>query len=752
MKRNFWILTSSIVLFALVLVVGAVFFMLRVSKGEVRVADTVPEPVAADPMAPADPALLSKPLDPWSIEPVPVDTMYLVLPLVHDDRVTSVSEGLLTRVQEGIIPGISRSMGITRGDYTKGMIGRMSEYSPSGETKLTDEVIQDIAQFINPSHVVSGSYEVQDSHWLISVRVESGDETWEKSFDLPEGNFFQAQREVALWMVECGALVVEEGQKNLIEMLPYGERVSSYKSELYVEMNNDPNHEEWGALVEQFGENDLHQFYRMIAAVNAEDLEMIQKLTPPPLEKDASLFARLSRIKSLKYQGEAAAACHERELTMAIYPGIIGQGYFYIYDTFSKGQKREEFVHSVEQWCKRVSQYPLAKVMEGDAFLDAAWDFRGNGFSNTVSQSAWDNFYKYGDKGVASLETALASGIPEPFAAQLLVTLKSAIQHDRMGALKVHKMTKERYPDEMDTWHTFLNFTRPRWGGSQFEAMKMIDDAMASRPNNYKFGKLAVRFHEVEAQIYTDYSNMDYIKDYFVQFPETKYQYIDAFERLNAKDSPDYLVAYGLSVAAMLDDQDLIQKALVDHPGVTKSLNANTAYYNWLGRTRLYVVYGCLLQGQWEELRELMEVIRSEDEIFRDKSKWRNVTFNDPWGYVNAYEAFAQAMTDDIDAGIEKLESIKPHKDRMTWLPYIRAHFNRMEQVDLDALVEYQEKEPQSVKPYYIRALHLLKQGKRDEALKEIDATKDLSGDPWIAVTNEVMELLEESQEVKVTE
>lgn len=740
MKRNFLILLFS--------VMSLIFFR----GAAISDSEAIPEPVAANPMKPADPALLSKPLDPWSIEPVRVDTMYLVLPFLWEGKTGGLGTTLMTEAQEGLIPCLSRDMGITRSGYTREMIKSMSDYSNNTDVvELTDSVVKDVIKFSHPSHVISGSYTVKDGRLIVSVQVEEGKNKWTKNFDLPENHLFQFRRDIVQWMVECGALKVkDERARALSGMLPYGEGVMTYGDKLYGEMTSDPHHQEWDALIKMYGENDYHQFLRMCAAVKAKDMEMVKKLTPGPLGEKAAFFERLARKQSLKYQQKLDAASHELELVIAVYPGIFGQANAYFNYTFSEGQKREEFVHAVEEWCKRVSQYPLANVMAGEAMRDAAWDYRGTGFANTVTPTAWKKFDEFGRKGIVFLEAAMKCGIPEPNAVHHLMTLKMAVERNHEEAMKLHRRTCTRYPDEHDTWFTIMEFTRPRWGGTHQQVMQLIDEAITSRPKNYHFAQLAVDYHFGEAAYEDDQNDWAQIKTYFKNHPDRREQLIKATKPMLVEDAPDPLKGYALSVWAMAQDREMIQKILLEYPNVIDDLTEANCHRNRVGYSRYQVLYHMVGLGQWKKLCKVLPVIRKEDEEYRKiEGKEYCVADTSGWDAFEAYEALAIAMDGDFDEGIELLEKMSPHPTRFLYLLYIRAHYaclTRKDFEDLEAFAKYYTDDPD---PNYIRALYYLKKKDDGYAMKELEEAKKLTGTPWVSLKNEVLEFLERHPEVE---
>jgi hypothetical protein len=745
MKRNLLILVIAGACVITLLILGVVGLVLWMKANDQSLFD-VPNPVAADPMAPADPALLSKPLDPWSIDPVPVDTMYLVMPFVNEDHLVTIDGfDFMFHLQEAMFPGMSRGMGINRNNFTKTMLRRLCEYSPDRSCLLTKEIQEDVITYMKPTHLVEGAYSEKNGEWLISMTIEEGDNHWEKDFVFPTGHHIETRIGIVTWMVECGAFPVESQLREYIGICPYGKNVFRFEGELYEAMRNDPRHDEWDRVFKEEGENPINRFYRILAATNAEDEKMANQLMPTPLDEDGYMYDFIARSVALNFLKKKSASIHEREMIMALYPGMIDQAKVYIYRTFSKGQKREAYLHSVDQWQSRVSQYPDTDLMKGDAYHSAAWDHRGNGWVSTVSGNSMGKYVQYGSIASKCYETCLSNNIPEPYVVGRLINTNEGRACGASGSSKQwHLKTAKRYPDQRETWRAMLNYSRPRWGGSDKAAMNMIDVSMTLRPKNLDFGKNAIDYHEIEAQLYSDKNDWSYFKKYCDQFPARKKQVIAGFDRLRAKEAPEHLASLAACVATMLEDSSLVHQIVTDHPDVFDSISSNTTYGNWFGQTRRRVIYSLIFLGEWERAKKALKITRKSDEYYRSKDRGEMLSFLDDRQYIDSYEALAEAMLGEKDKGIKIIEGLPPHPDCLTMIPYIRAHFNEMEKADYEALLEFQKHYPNDPDPFYIRALAALKQGWYDSALHEIKTAEMQSGKPWAAIKNEVMELLEE--------
>jgi hypothetical protein len=664
-------LVGALVLIVAALALGVFYFARMTPK---RVPANIPDPVPEKIIPPADPGLLSKPADPWTVAPVPIKSVLLVMPFRHDEVYDDTGRTLVDVICHRWSIDMQRDFAIIPLVNVNRMISKMSVYTKTYDYRFEKAVEDAITQFTKPTHRLRGTWREENGAWIIDAEFNARDKAMTETFRVPAGNDLQASHEIIRWMVEVGDFGLEPATAALLLTPTCGPTILSGKDPRYEKLFSDPHDPTWDALFAASPHSARLINACMGAAVHAKDSAMIDQLDPGVLEPGAPVALHLARRQRFDYLKQKDAARHELELIMAKYPGLMSKARDYTFDFFEQGEFRDDYMQGVQEWHRRSRPSSLADSWLAGAHKQVAWDYRGSGWANTVSDNAWRQFRSHNEQGILLLEKTLKDAPPTPYVCEELCQIYGSNgPGEKMHA--VHEILIRQWPDCIDTWYAVLNYTRPRWGGSNEEAMALIDRAMASRPNNAAMGSLAVYYHHGESAIEFKQSIWyNKVSDYAKAHPDRARQLREAGARLASPLAKDEDAAVAVNVAAMLDDDKLAGIAVTNHPDLYKYIRYR-AYSSWYGTTMARAAFAYAGVGNWEKLKAVSDLAQKDDDALwaSGQTPWEIVFWDKPAGEY--LRAVLDAMTGDPQKGIARLEVITKDNGRCITLNYLRVKF-----------------------------------------------------------------------------
>lgn len=121
---------------------------------------------------------------------------------------------------------------------------------------------------------------------------------------------------------------------------------------------------------------------------------------------------------------------------------------------------------------------PVRTVLDGQYYVQAAWNARGSGWANAVSDEGWKLFSERLDKAAKILEAAYAQYPDEGGIARLMMTVElgQGQGRDRLElwfqrAIKVN-------PDDYDAYCAKEWYLQPRWHGSLDDTLSFGDECV----------------------------------------------------------------------------------------------------------------------------------------------------------------------------------------------------------------------------------------------------------------------------------
>jgi hypothetical protein len=131
----------------------------------------------------------------------------------------------------------------------------------------------------------------------------------------------------------------------------------------------------------------------------------------------------------------------------------------------------------VQTWGQRNPSSVTATIALAESYASYAWDARGSGFSNSVSESGWKLFGERMEKAKAILDknSALATKCPDWYIAMQKVAQGQSWELPQATALFQQAVKFE--PDYSYYYRIYANYLLPKWSGEDGDASRFAEQA-----------------------------------------------------------------------------------------------------------------------------------------------------------------------------------------------------------------------------------------------------------------------------------
>lgn len=171
----------------------------------------------------------------------------------------------------------------------------------------------------------------------------------------------------------------------------------------------------------------------------------------------------------------------------------------------------------VDQWCAQQPGSAVAHLVRGRALMERAWDARGHGTADSVSDSGWELFRDYLEQAEQELEQAaqLDAGDPTPWS--FLIEVARGLQQGTEVARQRFKEATRRDPLHWGAHSQMLSILCAKWGGAHEEMFAFARQAAANAGPGSDLGTLVIKAH-IERWLYFSFEDDDkgaevYLKD-----------------------------------------------------------------------------------------------------------------------------------------------------------------------------------------------------------------------------------------------
>lgn len=155
------------------------------------------------------------------------------------------------------------------------------------------------------------------------------------------------------------------------------------------------------------------------------------------------------------------------------YPGATSDMYFNVLKLAcirahaeSGSDRMERARLAAEKMLEKFPKSHLAPNLLVEWHLDRAWDARGSGYADTVSERGWETFKTEIRKAAADLKPLLESSdtIAATYASAIAIAMAGNAPLDEMRKLAV-KLSKSRHAENAELHRAIMQYLLPRWHG-----------------------------------------------------------------------------------------------------------------------------------------------------------------------------------------------------------------------------------------------------------------------------------------------
>ncbi|MGZ5027189.1 MAG: DUF4034 domain-containing protein [Methylobacter sp.] len=175
----------------------------------------------------------------------------------------------------------------------------------------------------------------------------------------------------------------------------------------------------------------------------------------------------------------------------------------------------------IKHWRQKYPQSASAAIAEATYWNTYAWNARGNGFANSVSQEGWKLFEERNRKAESVLlESApYASGNPEWYAVRLAVA--NVLNAPKRQLVKLSEEATQRHPYYYSIYSAVVHALTPSWGGD-WRSINAFIKASAMKTKEHEGAALYTRLYMMASACGTCDQAFNLFRDTKVSWPEMK--------------------------------------------------------------------------------------------------------------------------------------------------------------------------------------------------------------------------------------
>ncbi|MBX3728303.1 MAG: DUF4034 domain-containing protein [Candidatus Sumerlaeia bacterium] len=545
---------------------------------------------------------------PWDAPAPPHRGTLLILPARDDaDSFPVARQALITGIGWELRAHAPAGLGFPATSEVLADLKRMAPYHPDG-VPVVDEHIAAMIRYHAATHVLHSRWSAQDGVERLECRLTGKDTEASATFEASATHPGHLAHRIALWILATGDFGFDEAAQARFAT-PCPEPTTPEPADAA-----DPL--EWVRWYASGMESDaphnaathrlLLAFYLQANSVEQHEAppqwQALVDGTPDDPPPSQLLTAGLTHL----WQEDSAAARAALWSYLALQPGDTMTLDLVANAAYGKGNLREEFLEHVRDWFARAPESPARDVLLASMLHHSAWDYRGGGFADTVTDEGFRHFHSLKRLSISYCQKAEAVAGPLPMIIELLLNGHGSLSE--ISQLKAaYRRGTAAYPSDGVIMRTMLHFTRPRWGGTIQEGMRLIDERFENGQMTARFGLIPAIFHFGEAvQLFGEEepSQVAAVRRYMRTFPEARAQVLRAAELL--LDFPTMEnAAYAASVAWVVPNRPAIHKAVQANPRLIEAPDKSFYLVNKAEFMRYALRYLAEVEA-WDEMAEII--------------------------------------------------------------------------------------------------------------------------------------------------
>lgn len=682
----------------------------------------------------------------WKKTPaVPVDTVLLVLPVVWEDTgLLDEDTKLMMRSHESMLMrSWPRNVGLISSAMVLQLMSDTAPYRADWLLQTSVDFESALIALTKPTHTLSYKLDrMEEGKIHVVATLTKGETTWTREDDCAIGELTSVASRTLRWALEQGGMTRDAAVLSAHDVLPGDPdlwRSYDTSTEETRAAWEDASHPLWDRVDATLTGDPVLYNLRCFIARNKKDTLAAARLVGEPLDASAPMGFQLGRARMLMTQGREVEAVSQFRQILATYPGAMRWADEY----FAEGKDAGRYVDRVadaEEWAKRVPESPYVAWSGGALHQDVAQEYRGTGWSNTVTPEGWKGYREHNEKAMALLSRAVSSGGLLPSISNIYCSLLF-VSDRKQEALDIHERTIKAWPDSDKTWYSVTNFLLPRWYGYEGEAIALMNEGMERNPGNGRMINVVTHYHKVEARSKMGElkaNNFDYMNRYAMADPAAKTQLEKMFELARNPNIKQVDRARAFMVASNAQNYVICHDLMKTDPQLWESIDSWNDEQLGAEAARS-AVWTLVDGGNWEEAGKALDwAVERDKKLTREGKPCGVVGFCMPFEPRTLHQFIVLAR----DGETKNLEAIRESvKESLGFacVAGVAAYLaNDVQESDLQNVLTLQADPVYSIQAqsFDVSALLYAKLGRMEQAHTDYFRAIELSADNPYCATN----------------
>ncbi len=582
----------------------------------------LPVKIEPETWGPVSQRLISNPEDFQDLESKGAANRLLIFP-VYDEKgvrtkASTILQQRLIHVWKVYAP---ENISTIQSHVINNHLDSISDFPEDGSSYALDKKAEEnIRLFFNASHTLHGTYNKDDDEYTLTLELRQPTGNTQNTFTFTEEECLRAIDNINKWIVEEVDVELTQFEQKALTTAEYhyGSHIDSYEDSRWDKLLASAADPLWGKVLESNPDIYTMRIIRAQVAHYEGEVEVAASIDPGPQSADCHPAINVERGILLHAQDRFPEAFHEFTLAMLKRPDQLYYKGLFMVDYMEDRWRNHSLIDCLKALEERATKNSHFHYSMGVYYRDIAWAFRGTGWASTVSNSGWVNFNENLERSEEHFEQSIQQHpqMPNVYSGYFS-TLGGLGKHHRIQVL--HNDIFSKYPDAASPTNAYINFVRPRWGGSIESGMDVLDRVLEESSSPFAY-RIVHDFHTDEWRtMYRDENTYEATKAYFDQYPRAKEQYRRAIERCLEHDEMGDAYIIALIMASLTYQSDLIERIFQERPdGLEKHFSHVDT--NWDRRISHFYTQWLWTNAEWKDLYNFCHEVKESDSYKRTHS------------------------------------------------------------------------------------------------------------------------------------